>query len=669
MRTTTPRSFWLTILVFTIIVNVMMTRLTYLRLTELGADLTRSTWSGMLVFCLLLAAACVWMIFRLTRDESFAARFDGLQPTGGLWRGIGGILFALILILIPYLKFKFQIGQDVKHPIYDPILLLWSYYWLCWWLILLAVPALKVAFNTTWLGGFASTLLLFGVTFEIMTRFNVVTDYPFSLGWSEGSRYYYASLLFSRKLYGELIPLSPYHPSRYILQSIPFLFSSVSLYALRLWQFLLWIGLTSGASIILSSRVISSEQKSLRWLFAAWLFLYFLKVGVYYHLQVMVVLTLLFYSEKHPRRSLMGIVLASLWAGISRVNWYVMPALMAIAIYLLETPLASTKKITLKQLTSYFSKPLLWGIVGIVSALIAQAAYISLSGNADNARAFTSSFTSDLLWYRLLPNDSYPTGIVLGILFVSGPLLLGLIIAVTSQWKTLHPIRWAGLFGMIAMMFAGSMVVSVKIGGGGDLHNTDTYAVLIAIIVGYFIGNQVQGDSIMADDWQVLNPALVMSAVIIPILFLIPALASYPTYREDVAQSSQEQLSAMIQEAAKGGPVLMISERQMITVGDLKMKLVPDYEVIILMEMAMSGNQPYLDRFYFDLKNQRFAAIVAGKQNLGIKEDGIFFEENNAWNSLVSPYILCYYEPTQTVETELRSIQIFTPRATACSLP
>jgi len=192
---------------------------------------------------------------------------------------------------------------------------------------------------------------------------------------------------------------------------------------------------------------------------------------------------------------------------------------------------------------------------------------------------------------------------------------------------------------------------------------------LIAIIVGYFIGNQVQGDSIMADDWQVLNPALVMSAVIIPILFLIPALASYPTYREDVAQSSQEQLSAMIQEAAKGGPVLMISERQMITVGDLKMKLVPDYEVIILMEMAMSGNQPYLDRFYFDLKNQRFAAIVAGKQNLGIKEDGIFFEENNAWNSLVSPYILCYYEPTQTVETELRSIQIFTPRATACSLP
>lgn len=622
-----------------------------------------------MLFCLMLAAVCIWLIIRLTRDDSFAARFDRLHLTSGFWRVFGGIVFILVLILIPYIKFKFQIGQEVKTPIYDPVLLLWSYYWICWWLILLAMTALKVALNTNWLGGFVSALLLLGVAFEVMTRFNVVTDYPLSLGWSEGSRYYYASLLFSEKIYGESIPLSPYHASRYMLQSIPFLFSGLGLFELRLWQFLLWIGLTAGASIALSSRVILSQQKSLRWLFAAWLFLYFLRVGVYYHLQVMVIVTLLFYSEKRPWRTLAGVVVASLWAGISRVNWYVMPAMMAIAIYILESPLSSTGKSSFKQLASYFSKPVLWGIAGIVSALIAQGAYISLSSNADNARAFTSSFTSDLLWYRLLPNESYPMGIVLGILFISGPLLLGLILAATGQWKVLHSIRWLGLFGMILVLFAGSMIVSVKIGGGGDLHNTDTYAVLIAIIVGYFVGNKVQGDAIMVTDWKVLNPALAMSAVVIPILFLVPALAPSPMYREDIAQSSQEQLSAMIQEAAERGPVLFISERQMLTFGDVNIALVPEYEVIVLMEMAMSGNQPYLDRFYADLKDRRFAAIVAGKQNLGIKEDGVFYEENNAWNSLVSPYILCYYEPTQTIETELRDIQIFTPRATACSLP
>ena len=125
-----------------------------------------------------------------------------------------------------------------------------------------------------------------------------------------------------------------------------------------------------------------------------------------------------------------------------------------------------------------------------------------------------------------------------------------------------------------------------------------------------------------------------------------------------------------VNEAKGPGPVLFISERQMITFGNVNIPLVPNYEVIILMEMAMSGNQPYLDRFYSDLQHHRFAAIVAGKQNLGIKEDGVFYEENNAWNSLVSPYVLCYYETTQTIETELRDIQIFTPRKTTeCSLP
>jgi putative endopeptidase len=53
----TPRSFWLTILILTIIVNLTMMRSVYLHLLEIKADLMRSTCSGMIVLGLVIAIA------------------------------------------------------------------------------------------------------------------------------------------------------------------------------------------------------------------------------------------------------------------------------------------------------------------------------------------------------------------------------------------------------------------------------------------------------------------------------------------------------------------------------------------------------------------------------------------------------------------------------------
>src|SRR5260221_8518732 len=384
----TSRSFWLTILTFTIIVNLTMMRSIYVRLIALKADLIHSTWSGMLVLCFAIAAVCVWVMFRDTKTaifpNSFLTRFDGL-----IWRVLSAIIFLSILFLIPYTKFTFKIGLGTETPIYDPVLLLLFYYWICWWTILLATTALKIALKTTWQGGFASVLVLLGVVYEVAIRFNAVTSYPLSLGWSEGSRYYYASLFFSKWIYGQSFPLSTLHPTRYLLQSIPFLFPSLGLFAHRFWQYLLWIGLTAGASIVLTKRIFTLQERPLRGLAAGWFFLYLLRVGVYYHLEVMIIVPLLFVSAKNKWRSMIAVMVASIWAGISRVNWFPMPAMIAIAIYLLETPLNSigneTNRLSFKQITDYLSQPALWGVVGLASALLAQAAYISLSGNAGNA--------------------------------------------------------------------------------------------------------------------------------------------------------------------------------------------------------------------------------------------------------------------------------------------
>ena len=107
-----------------------------------------------------------------------------------------------------------------------------------------------------------------------------------------------------------------------------------------------------------------------------------------------------------------------------------------------------------------------------------------------------------------------------------------------------------------------------------------------------------------------------------------------------------------------------ITERHLVTFGQINVPLVPEYERVTLMEAAMSNNQPILSQFYADLQSHRFALIVSGKENLIVKEDESFAEENNVWNERVSPYILCYYEPVALFELEISRFQVFAPRAT-----
>lgn len=670
----TPRSFWLTLISLTSLISLWAGWSTYTRSIEAGIVLQRSIWGGLLLVYAGLFLTFIWLFVSLARGGRLPIRIPGFisgaNVDGRLWRVLGWLIFAVILFLIPYLKFRFQIGQTVKNPVhdFDPGMLLILYYWMCWWAILLGAASLKVALGTTWLGGFAAALVILGVVYEIVVRFNAVTTYPLSMGWSEGSRYYYASLYISKGVYGESFPLSPLHPTRYFLQSLPFLIPSLDLPAHRFWQFLLWILLTAGAAIAIAWRAISPREWAFRWLLAGWMFLFLLRVGVYYHLQVMTILTLAFVSVKHPWRSLIAVVAASLWAGVSRVNWFPVPAAIAIAIYLLERPVGAEERTSFKGVLRYLSMPILWMAVGVASALIAQAAYIPLSGNAGNVDAFASSFVSDLLWNRLWPNESYSLGVLPAILIVSGPLLLVFVMAAARYWHSLHPLRWLGLIAMILVLFAGSLVVSTKIGGGGDLHNMDAYAVLLAVIAGYFLNEKVQTEQGTASI-PVRPGAVIVYALVMPLLFLLPLLSPYPRFKEESIRSAYNQLIEDVNRAGANGPVLFINERQMVTFGDVDVPLVPEYEVVTLMEMAMSNNRPYLEQFYSDLASHRFAAIVATKQNRGIKETGPLAEENNVWNSRVSPYILCYYAPALRIEAEITNLEIYTPETETRDCP
>jgi hypothetical protein len=696
-RISSKTSFWQTTFALTFIVNLTILIWSISRWVELKVVMWRSVWLIPLTLYLAVLAGCIWLFIWVRKGNAgrLLTALELEKLTGPFWQICAGFIFTGILLLIPYLKFTFHVGEVVKKSTQDPILTMIVFYWLVWWLLLLAAGALKVAFKTNWEGGFAAALVILGVAYEIFVRLDLVSAYPFSMGWSESSRYYYASLYFSQSIYGEKIPLSTLHPSRYLLQSIPFLFPSLGLTFSRLWQFLLWIGLTGASAVTLAWRAFSSAETGgpeqsgfarkaasgtmLRILCAGWIFLFLLRVGVYYHLEVMLFVPLLFISARHPWRSLILVILTSAWAGISRVNWFPVPAMLAIALYLLEQPVTSAKNIR-----RYFFQPAVWAVCGLASALAAQAAYIPLSGNAANAKAFASSFFSEMLWVRLWPNDSFPLGIIPAILIVSGPLLVIVLMAsLGSSRKRFHPLRWLGLWAMLLMLFIGGLVVSVKIGGGGDLHNMDAYATLIAVLAAFILGGRAQVEfhpgSFRDDDgpgqdasmniyWPVAAVAL-----LIPLLFLIPLLSPLPKYNQKGNQQALEQLKGLAEQAGQHGPVLFINERHLLTFHQINLPLVPEYEAVTLMETAMSNNQATLQQFYGDLKNHRFAAIVAGKQNVGIKEEGAFAEENNTWNSRISPYIQCYYEPVMItngpdtlsyIEADQSRIEFYVPRST-----
>ena len=642
----------------------------------------RSIWMIPLFLYISSIAGCVVLFLWIRKSNAtrLLARletFPWIQHNkylSPLLRIAAGAVFTTIVLLIPTLKFTYRIGEVIKKSTQDPVLTTIVFYWLVWWLILAATAAFKLAFNNGWPGAFAFTLLILGVGYEVFLRAQDVTAYPFSMGWSEASRYYYGSLYLAQSVYGNPIPTSPLHPSRYLLQAIPFLFSGLGLIANRFWQFLLWMVLTGTSAVAITWKVCKISDKNDKWirvLFTAWVFLFLLRMGVYFHLEPMVFLPILLVPGRtRSWQSLAAVIISSLWAGISRVNWFPVPAMIAISIYLLEEPYRLT--INFKNLGKYLKLPIIWMGAGFISALVSQAAYILFSGNSDNIQAFSSSLSSPKLWYRLLPNDTFPLGILPAILLVCGPLITVLVYVSIVKLKNLHPLRWLGLWGMLAVLFFGGLVVSVKIGGGGDLHNMDSFAVLLAIIAMYFIFDRVNSEGV-TKNWEALHWPVAATAMLIPLLFLIPQLSPMPKFQSDGNQKALKQLKSLSEKASLRGPVLFINERHLLTFHQINIPLIPEYEAVTLMEMAMSNNLPYLEKFYSDLKNHRFAAIVTGKLNIGIKETGSFSDENNIWNSLVSPYIKCYYEPLLIseipepityIEADESRIEFYTPRST-----
>jgi hypothetical protein len=561
--------------------------------------------------------------------------------------------FALIFVLfMGYLQLVLGFyGRFLLNP-FPRLILFWLF-------SLLIATLLAKGRSTSWITALPASVLFLAAIYSASTFLQQVSSYPLSLGWSEISRYYQASFFFGEKVYGQSLAWPVTHPSRYLLQSIPFLLGKVPLWAHRAWQALLWLGMASLTAGTLRRR-LKIKDSWLSGLFIAWTYLYLMQGAVFYHLLPAVILVLWGFDSRRFWRSLLVVGIASIWAGISRINWVPMPGALALILYLIEHPVNLKKK---KLDWDYWKQPAAYFFIGSLTALFAYSVYISMSGILDSAQ-FGSSFTSALLWGRLWPTTDLPSGILPGVLIVSLPLFLIIWHHYRSGRLSLNWQRTIALLTLLLIFFVGGLIVSVKIGGGTNLHNMDAYMVLLLVLASHLAFGKYISDSKTTSSRKLSIPWPLLA-----LLLLVPSISAVlaggpldlpTTENADVAIA---QIREMVADSLEEGKeVLFISQRHLIIFDQVDAPLVHDYEKLFLMEMAISQNDAYLLGFQEDMQNQRFGLIITDPLHRNIREvsEDSLAAENNAWVRFVSRPILCAYQPDLTL-SEL-AIQVLQPR-------
>jgi len=509
--------------------------------------------------------------------------------------------------------------------------------------------------ETHWLAALIGVVLIQSVVHLLLVYVPRVTAYPFAMGWSETSRFYYPSLFLTEHVYGAKYPWPILHPTLHLLLAPPYLFDA-PLWFHRFWQVAIRYILVAAIVPVLMKR-LKIQGTAVRWLVALWMFLFLFMGPVYFHLAVPVIIVLIGFSTQDDRRSWIAVLLASLWCGWSRLNWYPMPGMIAAVLYLMEMPVAG------KSLWRYLFKPAEWFAIGTLTAILAQRIYIALSG-IPASELFYTSLTSDLLWDRLWPNASYFLGILPAALLASLPAWLVLFIVLRSRKQDWHPVRLSFVFAAVLVLFIGGIIVSLKIGGGANLHNMDAYFTLLLIVLSYLVFAGYKTETGESAKPVTLYWFPVVLLLLMPVWAYTQFNLGVTIYDQVRTRSVLAELQKHVDEVnANGGEILFITQRHLISMHMLKgVTLVPEYEREDLMEMAMGDNVQYLGQFRSDMQTQRFALIVVDPLNYKVlAKDRSFADENNVWVRRVMKHILCNYREEAIYPQD--DIALYVPQA------
>lgn len=534
---------------------------------------------------------------------------------------------------------------------------------------------------------FLVALIFASSAFTIAVSLQGVTDYPFSMGWSEGNRIWDYSMRFGRDRYGIADNQDIYvllDSGRMLVGGLPFLFPNVTIETVRLW-----IGLTLILPYFLvglAAYIVADKNIRIWFLLTLWVFL-FLRQGPIHSPLVLTAALTVFLWRKPLWLAIPLIIYAGYFAQSSRFTWLFAPGLW---IGMLELAGASTLNGKLDR--THWVRAIALGLSGafggfLLPKLLPLLRIAAASPEAVNAAEVTEQIantgvTSDfvayavtdqpLLWYRLLPNSTYGTGILLGLLIAVLPVMIFLIwLSASKKWQ-LNIWQKLAIVGPLLAFLVVGLVASTKIGGGGDLHNMDMFLIGMAFTVFMAWANGGR-DVILKNEMSSWMRLALVAALVVPAITPLMQLRSYnfgdeiktlltlTDTKEDrkafdmlpdteTVNTALEEIQEAVNEYQKTGDVLFIDQRQLLTFGYVKeAEFIPEYEKKVLMNEALSSNYDYYSSFYRDITNQRFSLIISEPLRTPIKDNTYEFgEENNAWVEWVSIPVLCYYQEIQT---------------------
>jgi hypothetical protein len=494
--------------------------------------------------------------------------------------------------------------------------------------------------------------------FSVNARLLLVVDYPFSLSWSEGNRFYDYSLIFGQSLYNhDGVIVNPYSsPGRYGLWGILFLWEGLPIWAHRLWNVILHSLPPLLFAFFITRKLTPS---SLRIMVMMWIAVFLVTLAPLHAPFVIasVILALFAFDESLVKRGI-SLVVSGLYVGISRWTWVFAPgALGALIDLLLFYP--KREGSWLKRILPTIVLVLLGILPGLLpnlSAFHATASGESLTGQ------------QPLLWYRLLPNDTLGPGVLFLALYYTAPLLILLAWWMISKRLQLDWLQMTAIWGALAGFFIVGLVISTKIGGGGDLHNLDMYLITLLTVMTLSLTILVREPPPM--NWRPWAIGLVIFLGLLPLYGFTPfnPRADYHS-RLDLADADDVEKSllairAEVETAARQGEVLFMDQRQLVTFGYITgIPFISEYEKKYMMDQAMASNISYFEAYYRDLADRRFALIVTEPLRVVLKAEmgGMFSEENDAWVTWVSAPTLCYYEPLLTERSV--GVQLLIPKS------
>lgn len=631
---------------------------------------------GLLGFILLCVALLILIVRVLWRAETFHSLVKKLI-TFREKLGIARLGLAILVFAAPILVFQFTVWGVVFSDLYIRVIM--------WALTVVLLTFLISNINLMEWKYCLISLLLTSTAFVTTLSFINVIDYPFSIGWSEGNRMWDFSMMFGRDLYNyppdkEIFVLLD--SGRQFVGGLPFIFSGITI-----WMERFWIALTAIFPYLLlgisAFRFLRSDLKG--WLLAVFWAFIFLKQGPIHTPLVLCAVATALVWRSPLWLGIPLIALTSYAAEASRFTWVFAPGLW---IGMLELMGAYTQNNKITRTT--WLRAITLGIAGLIGGQYGQNIVslfnsqtqqptISASISVESAVSMVATPAQPLLWYRLLPNETYPLGVLFGLLVATLPLIILLCYLIFSnKWQINLWQKLAILAPLTAFLVVG-LIVSTKIGGGGDLHNMDMFLIglmFTGVVAWEKAGKQWFTEIPSAPVWIKITLVLFFA---LPGLFALRGIRSF-AFAEDAAwlvvltDSPNEKSLDMIPSdtvvnnalqiiqaevdlaVAQGGEVLFTDQRQLLTFGYIiNVPFVPEYEKKVLMNNALGSRQAYFQRFYEDLANQRFSLIISEPLKTPIQDStDTFGEENNAWVKWVSIPVLCYYD----IKTTLREVNV-----------